>query len=307
MSGGAGRLRMVRWLGFLLVALSLFVVGASAYLRLDAAGLGCADWPACYGQLLAGEPPPLYFGPARVFHRAVASLSLIVAVIVVWQCWRRPPLMPVAWPATALLGLMLVLSALGIWSTDPRLTVVNLLNILGGLGLVSFSWRVVLATSPSAGGSAMDAAHPLLRLGALCLTLTVFFGAMIGARHAALTCASFPDCAGNWFPRVGAETALGLLASLSGAPQAGDRAGEALHLLHRYSALATLLLLGGGAWRALDERSKRRSAMLMLALLPAEVLLGGLLVLGNYSIEIAVAHGACAAAMLATLVSLLRR
>lgn len=306
MSGG-GRLRTVRWLGFLLVALSLLVVGVSAYLRLDAAGLGCADWPACYGQLLAGEPPPLYFGPARLFHRAVASLSLIVAVIVVWQCWRRPPLMPVALPATALLGLMLVLSALGIWSTDQRLTMVNLLNILGGLALVSFSWRVVLASSPSAGGSAIAAARPLLRLGALCLTLTVFFGALIGARHAVLTCTSFPDCAGNWLPSLGAETAFGLLASLSGAPQAGDQAGEVVHLLHRYSALATLLLLGSGAWRAIDQRTQRRSAMLMLALLPGGVLLGGLLVLGNHSIGIAVAHGVCAAAMLATLVSLLRR
>ena len=70
------RLRNIRATALLLSALSLLVVVLSAHLRLAGAGLGCADWPACYGQLLAGEPQALYFGFVRVLHRATASLSL---------------------------------------------------------------------------------------------------------------------------------------------------------------------------------------------------------------------------------------
>ncbi|HPP46739.1 MAG TPA: COX15/CtaA family protein, partial [Accumulibacter sp.] len=64
--------RHLRWVALLLTGLSLLVVAVSAYLRLQEAGLGCADWPACYGRLAASNLP--YFTPLRIVHRLAASL-----------------------------------------------------------------------------------------------------------------------------------------------------------------------------------------------------------------------------------------
>jgi heme A synthase len=79
MASAGLRLRTIRATALLLTVLSLMVVLLSAYLRLDGAGLGCADWPACYGRLLASEPGELHFGVVRLLHRAVASISLLLA------------------------------------------------------------------------------------------------------------------------------------------------------------------------------------------------------------------------------------
>lgn len=303
------RLRRIRALARLLTALSLLVVLVSAYLRLDGAGLGCADWPACYARLLALPPAAPDYGMARLLHRAAASLSLLLACFLVWQCWRRPALHPPALPATLLLLLMLALSALGIWSSDPRLTLVNLLNILGGLGLVSFSWRVALASEPPAMMLQRPGAPTvLLRLGAACLTLTVILGALIGAGYMASACTTFPDCDGRWWPVAAGWPALQTLAVLQAAPPPSDPAGVNLHLLHRYAAVATLLLLGTAGVQALSGSGhRRRAAALLLFLLAATVALGILTVLAGFSVWLAVAHGVCAAALLATLASLLHR
>ncbi len=183
----------------MLIILSLLVVLLSAYLRLDGAGLACADWPACYGKSLLAESREPHYGVARLLQRATASLSLLLACSLVWQCWRRPAILLAARPATLLL-LMLLLSALGIWSSDPRLTLVGFLNILGGLGLVTFSWRVVLASAPGSPDRTPPAPSMLLRLGAAALSMTVVPGVLIGAGYVALACTSFPDCGGRWWP-----------------------------------------------------------------------------------------------------------
>jgi cytochrome c oxidase assembly protein subunit 15 len=300
------RLRKVRALALLLTGLSLLVVLLSAYLRLDGAGLGCADWPACYGALLSGEPQEQHFGVARLLHRAAASLSLLLACTLVWQCRRRPMIESAAAPATLLLLLMLALSALGIWSSDPRLMPVGFLNILGGLGLVSFSWRVVLASRPGSALDQPDEPKLLLRVGAVVLTSTLVLGALLGSGYAAPSCPSFPDCAGRWWPTAAGWTALQPLSILTSVPQAGDPGGVTLNLLHRYSAMCTLILLGTAAVRAMREEQRRRAAILVLVLLITEVALGTLTVISGFSLGLAISHGVCAAALLAAVATLLR-
>ncbi|MBL8375035.1 COX15/CtaA family protein [Accumulibacter sp.] len=307
MASAGLRLRTIRATAFLLTALSLMVVLLSAYLRLDGAGLGCADWPACYGRLLASEPGELHFGVVRLLHRAVASISLVLACALVWQCWRRPSIESAAGPATLLLLLMLLLSALGIWSSDPRLTLVGFLNIMGGLGLVTFSWRVVLASSPGSTLHSHAAPTRTLRLGAAALSVTVILGALMGASYAALACASFPDCGGRWWPGADDWAALEPFAVLATTPTAGDPGGATLHLLHRYSALATLLLLGAAALQALADDARRHAAWVLLLLLVVEIALGSLAVLSGFNLWLAVSHDVGAAALLASVATLLRR
>ncbi|MER2515210.1 MAG: COX15/CtaA family protein [Candidatus Accumulibacter phosphatis] len=306
------RLQKIRTIACWLTALSLLVVLLSAWLRLAAVGLGCADWPACYAQLLSSEPPAQAFGPLRLLHRATASLALLLVCHLAWLCWRRPSLPSPARPASALVLLVLALAVLGFWSSDPRLVLVSFLNILGGLGLVSFSWRVALASRPEAMLGRAVKARPgpprrLLQLGSAALSLTLILGALIGARYEALACLSLPDCMGHWWPTADGWAAMQVFAALNGPPPAGEAGGISLHLLHRWSALLTLLLLGGAAWQALADGATRKAAMALLLLLPAQVMLGALTVISGFSLWLAVAHACCAAVLLATLVSLLRR
>ncbi|MBL8396098.1 MAG: COX15/CtaA family protein [Candidatus Accumulibacter sp.] len=301
------RLRKIRAIALLLAALSLLVVLLSAYLRLDGAGLGCVDWPACYGRWLAREPAAQQFGPVRLLHRVGASLSLLLACILVWHCWRRPAIRPAARPATLLLLLMLALSALGIWSADPRLTLVGFLNILGGLGLVTFSWRVVLASRTESMMQRPTAPTRLLRFGAALLSLTVVLGAMIGASYAALACNTVPDCAGRWWPGMDGWAVLKPFPTLVAVPQAGDPGSLSLHLLHRYAAFGTLLVLGAAALQVLGDEQRRKAALLLLLLLTSEITLGAVTVLSGFTLWLAIGHGVCAAALLATLATLLRR
>lgn len=301
----AARTRRIRATALLLSLLSLLVVVLSAYLRLDGAGLGCADWPACYGRLLTSEPQPPAFGVARLLHRIVATSALLLAGFLVWQCRRPLPIQPATRYATLLLMLMLLLSALGIWSADQRIALVGFLNIVGGFGLVTLSWRVLLSTGPAPLRAAAQGI--LLRLGGTALFVTVLLGAWIGASYAAVSCASLPHCAGAWWPPIDGWAAFNPLLRLTAAALPGEAGGVALNLLHRYSAVATLLLLGTAGLRALADPETRSAASVMLVLLLVELGLGALTVASGFSLYLAVGHGVCAMVLLAAIATLLRR
>lgn len=293
----AERRRRLRLLGILLTLLSLAVVAVSAYLRLASADLGCAPWPECYaGFLAAGSYAPPAAG--RLVHRVVATSALLLAIYACWQALRPRRLEPVARQALLLLGLMLFLSVVGIWSNDPRRVLVNFVNLVGGLGLVSMSWRIVLAAQAETKAEARRT-DPLCGAGLAALTVTVLLGALIGARYAATVCSTLPDCGGAWLPAAGGLTALNPLTVLTGPAPAGDGGGVALHLLHRFGAVATLLLLGAAALRRCRDGGSHSAAMAVLALLGAEVLLGVLTVATGYHLWLAIGHNACAAALLA--------
>lgn len=250
-----------------LVVLTLSVVAVSAWLRLHGAGLGCDEWPACYGQnlSLADYRPPAV---ARAIHRVVASLALLLAILLAWRArseprpsWRRP--------VFGLLGLMVVLAAVGVWSHDPRNALVNFVNLVGGLLLVPISWRV-MDNARTGADFPKGAPSTLVVAGVAALLATVMLGAWIGASHAAI--------------------------DLSGA-------GVALHWLHRGLAALTLVLLGQAAWRRLRSRAARA----LLALLFVELALGILLVVADLPLLIAVAHNLTAALLLAAAWQLPRR
>jgi cytochrome c oxidase assembly protein subunit 15 len=94
---------------------------------------------------------------------------------------------------------------------------------------------------------------------------------------------------------------------LAGAASSGDTGGVTLHLLHRYSALATLLLLGSAGLQALAHDTTRRAARAVLLLLATEIVLGVTTVVSGYSLALAVSHGVCAAGLLVAVVTLLRK
>lgn len=309
MRADADRLRTVRSLALLVCVLSLVVVAVSAYLRLAAAGIGCTDWPACYGALLAGDPPSLHYGFPRLLHRFAASAALVLTCVLVWRCLRPQPLLPAARYAVLLLLLMLVLSVLGFFSADPRRALVGFLNIVGGLGLVTFSWRVAMSARPSSFAAVVQRPPQgwLLRAGVFVLTLVVVLGAWIGATYSAVSCPSVPDCAGVWWPAADVWSALNPLLRLTSAPVPGDAAGVGLHLLHRGLALMVVLTLGLSAVLSLKHQAMRSAASAVLFLLGGVIGLGLASVVSGLSLWLVVGHGAAAALLLAAVASYLRR
>ncbi|MBL8416537.1 MAG: COX15/CtaA family protein [Propionivibrio sp.] len=276
-------------------------------MRLEDAGLGCADWPKCYAQMLSREPQVLHFGLVRILHRISASASLFLACFRVWRCLRPQPIQPACTQALLLLMLMLLLAVLGFWSSDPRLSLVGFLNIMGGLGLVNLSLRVVLSTDrpPEMGKAGPESV--ILRLGVVSLSLAVMLGAWMGASYAALACSTLPGCNGVWWPSAAGWEALNPWVRLTAAPMPDDAGGVALHLLHRYLALAAVLLLGVVSLQAFRQGETRAAASVVLILLLVVFGLGGLTVSSGLNLWLVVSHGASTAVLLAAVVTLQRQ
>ena len=306
MDSRSARLRKIRNLALLLAALSFLILLVSAYIRLSGAGLDCSPWPHCYGQVLVGGPYP-QGDAARILHRAVASSALLLGFVLVWQCLRPQRIEPPARYAAALLVLMIVLTFVGIWSADPHRVWAAFINILGGAGLVLLSWRTALAAGTRQAPSPNRRPAALLHAGLGTLALTMALGALIGARYAAIACPFLPACIDASWPAAEGWSALNPFTRVAVATSMGDDGGVALHLLHRYCAVATLLLLGLGGLRALAQPASRPSAALLLALLLVQFSLGVLTVLSGLSLRLAIAHSVCAAALLAVGMQLLIR
>jgi cytochrome c oxidase assembly protein subunit 15 len=298
------RLKRIRNLALLLTALSFLIMLVSAYIRLSGAGLGCDGWPGCYGQLLVGGAHP-HTGAVRILHRITATSALVLTFFTVWQCTRPTPVQPAARYATLLLVLMILLTLVGIWSSDAHRAWASFFNILGGIGLVSLSWRMVLSATPESSRTKPAYTVIPLRAGLAVLAMTLALGALIGARYAAVSCASVPACGGVWWPAAEGWAALNPFVSIAAAPLPGDAGGVTLHLLHRYCALTAMLLLAIAGLQAQAADATRTSGRWLLVLLLAEFALGGLTVVTGFSLWLAIAHGVCAAALLATGIQLL--
>lgn len=298
------RERQVRALALATCLLGLGVVGVSAFLRLSGAGLGCADWPGCYGQILAGAPSSAPWAGARLLHRIVATSALLLGVLLAWRCWRPQPLQPAARYASLLLALMLFLSVVGVWSADPRRVAVNFINLVGGLGLVTFAWRVAITSEP-ARLRERGAGGPVCRAALASLTLAVLLGALIGARYAAPACGTLPACEGHWWPALQGWRALNPLDVLGSPSEPGEAGGMALHLLHRYAAALAAVLFAAVAFRQRRVPRARNAALGVLALLLLEGALGVLSVAKGFPLWLAVAHNLGAALLLAAAASLM--
>lgn len=268
------RRQRLRQLGVLLLLLSLGVVTISAYLRLTVAEIGCPAWPGCYAHFLESGHHASPSPNGRMLHRMIASAALLLATCACWIAWRPSPISSVLKQTIGLLGLMLLLSVIGIWSNDPRRVAVGFVNLMGGLGLVSLSARLLSSAGVGEITTAKGNRSPWLKPALVILAATIVFGALIGASYATATCVTLPDCQGVLWPSMRVLAAFDPTAVLSAPAPAGDTIGTGLHLLHRYTALGTLVLLGIVATGSLRNPRTRRPAQWLLGLLAGEILLG---------------------------------
>jgi cytochrome c oxidase assembly protein subunit 15 len=312
----------------LLVAATLLafcVVGLGAYVRLSDAGLGCPDWPGCYGHLV-GVPDthaehaaaatafpgkPVETGKAwkEMIHRyAAGTLGLLILGIALsaWADWRRERERR-PWLETGLLGLVTFQALLGMWTVTLLLKpVIVTAHLLGGMATLSLLVLCLVrdAKVGSRRTAMPDAVTRLLGLLALATVLgQIALGGWVSSNYAALACADFPTCQSSWWPAADYANAFHLTRELGQTAEGGllpFAALTAIHWTHRLGALLVFCVVGAYAMRLLKRRN--RVGLLLVVLLAVQVGLGIANVLLSLPLAVAVAHNLGAALLLATLV-----
>ncbi len=304
------------------IGLAMVVVVLGAFTRLVDAGLGCPDWPGCYGHLLwpdeADEieraqelfpdaPVDLDKTWPEMVHRYFAgSLLLVVAGLVV-LCWRQRPDHRVREIAVALLLLIILQAAFGAWTVTLKLwPQVVTAHLLGGFGTLSLLWVIYLRL----GGAetlrlpARDSAGTLGTLALAAVIVQVALGGWVTSNYAALACADFPTCFGQWVPTMDFQRGFDLLQGVGPNYLGGlleSEARVAIHWSHRLGALVVLVLVAMLAWRLRAVNGVLAS--LLLAVLALQLLLGSLNVVWSLPLAVATGHNAVGALLLLLVVA----
>jgi heme a synthase len=316
-----------------LTVLTLVVIVLGAYTRLADAGLGCPDWPGCYGRLgvpvsdsaiaaanaaFPERPVEVPKAWAEMIHRYFAGalgLFILAQALLAWRN-RDAPGQPVVLPML-LVALVAFQAILGMWTVTLMLKpVVVMAHLLGGFATLSLLWWLALRQGLLPRRTA-GTVSPALRIGAVLvltvLVLQIALGGWTSANYAALACTDFPTCHGSWWPETDFREAFTLWRGTGVNYEFGvldSAARVSIHLVHRLGALATLLLVGWlGIWLVArrDALELRLIGALMLTLLVLQVALGIANVILSLPLPVAVAHNAVAALLLLTLVTLNQR
>jgi cytochrome c oxidase assembly protein subunit 15 len=307
--------------------LAFGVVSLGAYVRLSDAGLGCPDWPGCYGKLtphlaadainaeLAARPSgPVSHAKAwkEMVHRYFAgTLGLLVLGLAV-QGWRKRR-DTVGGPGLSLLllGLIVFQALLGMWTVTkllkPLVVSAHLLGGMATLSLLLWLWLRERGQVSHAYFARVDHLRGSAMLGLVLVATQIALGGWVSTNYAALACPDFPLCRGAWMPQM--DLALGFtLHRELGMTASGDlmpmAALTAIHWVHRVMALVVAVYLGGLALRLLRTPGYAGMGMTVGGLLLLQVSLGIGNVLLSLPLAVAVAHNAGAALLLASMVLL---
>lgn len=323
------RLKLFRRLALAGALLALVVVVLGAWVRLSAAGLGCPDWPGCYGHLTVDqaaqnadainqafpERPFVYHKAIKeMVHRYFAStLGLVILALAgVALSNRRDPNQPVALPV-ALVALVILQGLLGMWTVTLLLKpLIVVLHLIGGLTTLSLlAWLSIDPERRSRVKEEMGLRR-LALIGLAVLALQIMLGGWTSSNYAALACPDFPTCQNAAWPNMDIRDAFVLWRGLGIDYEGGvldHPARVAIHFFHRLGAILTalvLLTLSLMTWQKGRNSSVRIAGALVGAVLLAQLILGPLMVVRGLPLVLATAHNGVAALLLLSVVRLNR-
>ena len=314
---------------FLYIAffLAFIVVQLGALTRLKDAGLGCPDWPGCYGKLtLPNKSIQLMNGPYRgqmlipekalpeMIHRYAAATLVIFCfagiVLIIYK--YKLPQQPIC-IASNLLFLLFLQGLLGKWTVTLRLhPLVVMSHLLGGLALLSLLWLLILRLNPLSmkQSSGEHKLRSWTTLGLLLIVIQIGLGGWTSANYAAFVCPDFPQCRGQWWPTMNFSEGFHLWLNTNLIYEGGilsETARTAIQMSHRIMAIITsiyLVLLVYKLFKVTKINFLRGLGILLLFLLGLQICLGVLNVLWVLPLPIAMAHNAVAALLLLTIITL---
>jgi len=253
-------------LAFLATCLAFVVVILGAFTRLSDAGLGCPDWPGCYGQLSVPHTQSALYKAAQNYpsipveqkkawaemvHRYFAgSLGLIILILAIWALVRRRKhktqavILPLC-----LVGLVIFQAALGMWTvTWKLLPLVVMGHLLGGLAILGALWCLCLTLRRAPSVPAASARQALRAsfltkregdsfylnklffaslLGLIIIILQIFLGGWTSSNYAAIICPDFPYCNSQLFPAMNIKQAFNFFSPIGANYQGGALAAPA--------------------------------------------------------------------------------
>jgi len=309
--------------------LALVVIVMGAWVRLSHAGLGCPDWPGCYGHLTVGQAVenaehanaafperPLEADKAlkEMIHRYAASgLGLLILAIAI-LAWlnRRDPAQPMRLPGF-LVALVVFQGLLGMWTVTLLVKpAVVTAHLVGGLSTMALCWWLALRVDRTTRPPGERGLRRLAVIGLLVLALQIMLGGWVSTNYSALACPDFPTCQKSFWPEMDFKDAFILWRGLGIDYEGGvldHPARVAIHFVHRLGAVVTALVLGFLAWRAIrtgQSRAVRMAGTALAVLLVVQWTLGPVMVLKALPLELATAHNGVAALLVLAMVALLR-
>jgi len=339
------RIILLRRLALAGTILAFCVVVFGAYVRLTDAGLGCPDWPGCYGHITpsgaaesaaAGRlDATVHEGKAwnEMIHRYGAStLGLIILVIAgLALAWRRHGDVPRVLPLL-LVGIVILQGVLGMLTVTlllkPLIVTLHLAFGLVTLSLLWWLWMTLRRRSSNpwsgtvkarAGGSAAALLLPapqrlrqLALVALIALGIQILLGGWTSTNYSAVACPDFPKCQAAWWPEADFDNAFVLWRGLGINYEGGvldHPARVAIHFTHRLGAIVAslaLLLVSVLTLMKRREGNSRVAAALVLAALVLQLCIGIFMVVKGFPLWLATAHNAGAALLLLATLALNR-
>lgn len=309
-------------LALLATLVALMVVLLGAYTRLTHSGLGCPDWPGCYGfisvpstdvQLAHAElhfpetPVEAAKGWSEMVHRYFAGTLGCLILLLAARAWkqRKLPDQPLKLPLFILL-VVIIQAAFGMWTVTLKLwPQVVTAHLMGGFATLSLLFLLTLRLSGWLPALAIP--RRLQRwatAGLVLVIIQIALGGWVSSNYAAVACVDLPTCHGQWWPAADFTNGFHLTQHIGPnylGGQLDSEARTAIHLAHRLGAVLLTLVLVGLAWQ-LRKVGMPKLAGLVLLVLAVQISLGLSNVLLGLPLALAVAHNAGGAALMLTLV-----
>jgi len=302
--------------------MAFVVVVLGAYTRLADAGLGCPDWPGCYGFLsvprdaqdvstaqarFPDTPVEAHKAWPEMIHRYFATgLGLAIVLCAASAIRFRGLGLPLRLPLL-LLGLVALQGAFGAWTVTLKLwPQVVTAHLLGGMTTLALLWLLLLRCRNASAAPPTGAFHFHAALALAVVIVQIALGGWTTSNYAALACPDLPTCQGAWWPAMDFRHGFAVAQSVGPSYLGGLLEGEAriaIHMAHRIGAVFVVLVVGSLALRMLQTRAWRAHGAVLGALVLVQFALGVSNVAFSLPLAVATAHNATGALLLLASVS----
>jgi cytochrome c oxidase assembly protein subunit 15 len=308
------RLVWFRRLSLAGAALAATVVVLGAWVRLTDAGLGCPDWPGCYGHVYPQADHNFSKAIHEMIHRYFATtLGAIILGLLGWALWNRKargqPLKAVA----LLFVLVCLQGALGALTVTLLLKpLIVTAHLLGGLSTLAILWWLSLTPERRDPRRGEMGLRKIALLGLAALALQIALGGWTSSNYAAVACPDLPTCQQSWWPHMDFRDAFVLWRGLDIDYTGGVLANPAriaIHVTHRIGALAVgliLIFVGTTTFARAQSRALRVIGGLLVGAVLLQIGIGMSMVHFGMPLGLATMHNAGAALLVICTVTLLR-